>query len=87
MSRGAKHEGATKVNAQGRPKGDNAAAKPSTIAMTAKAIAWSFFGVRKRRDHEHASVRINPIHVIVAGFVGVFVFVIGLMVLVRWIAA
>ncbi len=64
-------------------------AKPalSSAWYTAKAIAWSFFGVRRRRDHEQASVRISPIHVIVAGFIGVFVLVAGLMVLVRWVAA
>ena len=54
---------------------------------TAKTIAWSFFGVRRRRDHEHEGTRINPIHVLAAGFVGVFVLVAGLIVLVNWVAA
>lgn len=60
---------------------------PSSAWMTAKALTWAFFGVRRRRDHEQAGVHISPIHVIIAGFVGVLVLVIGLMVLVRWVAA
>jgi preprotein translocase subunit Sec61beta len=54
---------------------------------TAKTIAWSFFGVRRRQDHEQEGLRISPIHVLVAGFVGVFVLVAGLIVLVNWVAA
>lgn len=74
---------------QGGPKADmqTAAPEPSSTWSTTKAIAWAFFGVRRSRDHDQARVRITPIHVIVAGFVAVFVLVVGLMVLVRWIAA
>jgi hypothetical protein len=54
---------------------------------TAKTIAWSFFGVRRRKDHEQDGTHISPIHVLVAGFVGVFVLVVGLIVLVNWVAA
>ncbi|MEO7941271.1 MAG: DUF2970 domain-containing protein [Burkholderiaceae bacterium] len=74
---------------QGRPNVNKqtAPAGPSSAWSTTKAIAWAFFGVRRSRDHDQARVRISPIHVIIAGFVGVFVLVAGLMVLVRWIAA
>ncbi len=69
------------------PAPEAAASQPSSAWSTAKAISWAFFGVRRRRDHEQAGVRISPIHVIVAGFVGVFVLIVALMVLVRWVAA
>ena len=65
----------------------DATRQPASAWQLARAVAWSFFGVRRRRDHEQASVRIRPIQVIVAGFVGVFVLVAVLMVLVRWVAA
>ena len=31
-----------------------------------KAVFWSFFGVRKRKDYEHDAANLNPVHVIVA---------------------
>lgn len=61
--------------------------KKASAWHIARAIAWSFFGVRRRKDHEKDGVHISPIHVIVAGLVGVFVLVGGLMVLVNWVAA
>ena len=42
-------------------------------------------GLRKRSDLENDSARLNPIHIIVVGFAGVFVFVAGLIVLVNWV--
>ncbi len=54
---------------------------------TARTIAWSFIGVRNGRDHAQDGKRINPLHVVVAGFIGVFLLVAGLMVLVNWVAA
>jgi Protein of unknown function (DUF2970) len=65
-----------------------AAGRPKNPAWnTAKTIAWSFFGVRRSQDHQDTGGRISPIHVLVAGFVGVFVLVGGLIVLVNWVAA
>lgn len=64
-----------------------AARRNESAWNTAKTIAWSFFGVRRRQDHEQEGSHINPIHVLVAGFVGVFVLVAGLIVLVNWVAA
>ena len=71
-----------------RTKPPSAAAHGSGSAWnTAKTIAWSFFGVRRHKDHEQEGAGIHPIHVLVAGFVGVFVLVAGLIVLVNWVAA
>jgi len=60
-------------------------ASPSSWGMV-KTIAWAFFGVRKRNDHEREA-RINPLFVVAAGFVGVFVLVAALIVLVKVVAA
>jgi Protein of unknown function (DUF2970) len=38
----------------------------SSFARTMKAVLWSFFGVRKGRDHEADASQLNPLHVIVA---------------------
>ena len=44
-----------------------------------------FFGVRKSSDYAQDVAKINPVHVIVAGVVAALLFVVGLVLLVRWI--
>ncbi len=50
-----------------------------------KAVAWSFFGVRKASDYEKDVSQLNPVHVIVAGIVGAALFVLALVLLVNWV--
>jgi hypothetical protein len=38
-------------------------------------VFWSFFGVRKRADHDRDSVRLKPYHFIIAGLLGAAIFV------------
>ena len=56
-----------------------------SIVRTFKAVAWSFFGVRKSSEHEKDVSQLNPLHVIVAGIVGAAVFVLVLVLLVSWV--
>lgn len=49
-----------------------------------KAVAWSFFGVRKASDYEK-DVQLNPVHVIVAGVIAAALFVAGIVMLVKWV--
>jgi hypothetical protein len=58
-----------------------------SLWATVKAVGWSFVGLRKRSDLEHDVARLNPVHIIVVGFAGVFVFVVGLIALVNWVVA
>ena len=51
---------------------------------TMKAVLWSFFGVRKRKDYESDAANLNPVHVIVAALIGVVIFIGLLMVAVRF---
>jgi hypothetical protein len=53
--------------------------------MVAKAVFWSFLGIRRKRDHEADSVRLTPVQVIVAGFLGAALFVTSLILLVKFI--
>jgi hypothetical protein len=62
-----------------------AAGRRGSLADTFRAVAWSFFGVRRRADLDRDVERLNPVHVIVAGLVGAAAFVIGLVLLIRWI--
>ena len=54
---------------------------------TMKAVAWSFFGVRKGSDYEKDVNQLNPVHVIIAGVIGAALFVIALLLLVNWVLA
>ena len=36
-----------------------------TFVRTFKAVAWSFFGVRKASEYEKDVAQLNPLHVIV----------------------
>ena len=49
----------------------------------AKAVFWSFFGVRKRSDYERDAAQLNPVHVIVAGLIGALLFVFVLILIVK----
>lgn len=52
---------------------------------TLKAVAWSFFGVRKGSEYEKDVGQLNPLHVIVAGVAVAALFVLGLVLVVRWV--
>ncbi len=56
-----------------------------TFLQTARAVAWSFFGVRRAVDLEHDVLRLNPVHVVVGGVLGAALFVVMLVVLVKWV--
>ena len=64
-----------------------AAKRQGPFLQTLKAVAWSFFGVRKSTDYAEDVAKINPIHVIVAGVIGAVLFVVGLILLIRWIVS
>lgn len=55
----------------------------ASFGATMKAVFWSFFGVRKRRDYERDAANLNPVHVIVGGLIGVALFIGILVLLVR----
>lgn len=63
----------------------DATQRKGSFAQTLKAVAWSFFGVRKSSDYAQDVAKINPIHVIVAGVLLAVLFVVGLILLVNWV--
>lgn len=56
----------------------------ASFGATMKAVFWSFFGVRKRKDYERDAANLNPIHVIIAGLIGVVIFIGILVTVVRF---
>jgi hypothetical protein len=61
------------------------APKKASPLQVAKAVFWSFLGIRKRRDYETDSVELKPQQVIVAGLIGAALLVAGLILLVRFV--
>lgn len=57
------------------------------VLETMRTVAWSFFGVRRRADHERDLQRLNPVHVVIAGVVGAAIFVGLLVALIRWVVS
>ena len=62
-----------------------AAARPLSFSQTIRAVAWSFFGVRRGKDYEKDVAQLNPVHVIIAGVMGALLFVLLLVLLVQWV--
>ena len=57
-----------------------ASERKASFGATMKAVFWSFFGIRKRSDYEKDSASLNPIHVIIAGLIGVLVVLVRIAV-------
>jgi hypothetical protein len=59
--------------------------RKSSFGQSMRAVFWSFFGVRKRRDLEADATQLNPLHVIVAALIGAAVFIGVLILVVRFV--
>ncbi len=59
--------------------------RKGSFLQTMKAVAWSFFGVRKGSDYEKDVSQLNPVHVIIAGVIGAALFIVALLLLVNWV--
>lgn len=61
--------------------------RKATPFEVARAVFWSFLGIRRRAAHERDAVSLTPVQVIVAGIVGAVIFVLSLVMLVRYITS
>ena len=64
-----------------------AAQRPLSFLQTVKAVAWSFIGLRKGAGYQQDLQKLNPVHVIVAGIIGAVLFVLTLVLIVRWVVS
>lgn len=66
-------------------KGEGGAAKPkkSGLLQLAKAVAWSFLGIRKRADLESDAAQLHPLALIAAGIIGAALFIVVLLLIVH----
>jgi hypothetical protein len=59
--------------------------KTASPLQVAKAVFWSFFGIRRRAEHEKDLAQIKPVQVVIAGLIGAAIFVLSLILLVKFI--
>ncbi len=57
----------------------------ATPLQVARAVFWSFFGIRRRADYDKDAVSLTLAQVIVAGIIGAIIFVLSLVTLVHFI--
>lgn len=63
----------------------DAVRRKGSFVQTLRAVAWSFFGVRKGADYERDVDKLNPVHVVIAGVIAAIIFIALLLVLVSWV--
>ena len=61
--------------------------RKGSFLQTMRAVAWSFFGVRKGADYEKDVNQLNPVHLVIAGVIGAALFIVALLLLVNWVLA
>ena len=61
--------------------------RKATPLQVAKAVLSAFVGIRKSAAHERDAVTITPVQAIVAGVIGAAIFVLSLVMLVRYITS
>jgi hypothetical protein len=69
------------MNESNQPK------KSSSILSAFKAVAWSFLGIRTRSGYDSDRINLKPIHVILAGLILAFLFVLTLILIVYQVTA
>ena len=63
----------------------DAVRRKASFLQTMRAVAWSFFGVRKSSDLEKDVNQLNPVHLVIAGVIGAVLFIVVLLVVVNWV--
>ncbi|MFM8899410.1 MAG: DUF2970 domain-containing protein [Burkholderiales bacterium] len=59
--------------------------RKGSFLHTMRAVAWSFFGVRKSSGYEKDITELNPVHVVIGGILAAVMFIAVLLGLVNWV--
>ncbi len=60
--------------------------RKGSLFGTVKAVLWGFLGVRRNADYQDDIAKLNPLHLIAVGIGMALLFVLGLILLVNWVA-
>jgi amino acid transporter len=61
--------------------------RPAGFLAVARAVFWSFLGIRKKSHYQEDAVTIKPHQVIIAGIIGAILFVLTLVIVVQIVIA
>lgn len=66
---------------------DNTTEKQANVGIwqIAKAVMSAFMGIRKKSDLENDAATLKPVHVIIGGIIGGLLFVIGVLLVVKFV--
>jgi hypothetical protein len=64
-----------------------AGAQRTSFLRSIKLVAWSMLGIRSRKGYQEDLAKVNPVHVVLVGFVAVLLLVVSLIGLVNWVVA
>jgi len=74
-------------NIPGAGSGESEAAPAGpSFGRLLRTVAWGFFGVRKGSAHRSDLAKVNPLHVLIAGLIGMVVLVAVLIGAAHWMA-
>ena len=59
----------------------------ASFLRSVKLVAWSFLGIRGNKEYQQDLAKVNPLHVVMVGIVGVLLLVASLIGLVNWVVA
>lgn len=59
----------------------------ASLGHSMKLVAWSMLGIRSRKGYQDDLSKVNPVHVLLVGFVAVLLLVVALIGLVNWVVA
>lgn len=57
----------------------------ASFLYSMKAVFWSFFGLRRKRDFDTDSASLNPLHVVLAGLLGVACLIGALIAIIKFV--
>jgi hypothetical protein len=59
----------------------------ASFMYSMKAVIWSFFGLRRKKDFDQDGAKLNPFHVILAALIGVALFIGLLITIVKFVVS
>ena len=59
--------------------------RKGSFLRTVQAVAWSLIGLRQHSAYQQDIEKLHPLHIVLVGLVALFAFVLGLILLVRWV--
>lgn len=70
-----------------KPTKSDAEPRQAEFLAVARAVFWSFLGIRKKSHYHEDAVTIKPYQVVIAGILGAIVFILVLVMVVRIVTA